>query len=91
MEPRKDSRETQGDESMLTNHPFFLIDLNSRSIMFFKKRRNYTKIIQIVWAITAVVLLVISFGAEAKKDRMDITACVCHIYTANSMTEAGTE
>lgn len=35
------------------------------------------KIIPKVIAITSVALLVISFGAEAKKDRMEITACEC--------------
>jgi hypothetical protein len=35
------------------------------------------KIMPKVIAITSVALLVISFGAEAKKDRMAITDCVC--------------
>jgi len=35
------------------------------------------KIMPKVIAITSVALLVISFGAEAKKDRMEIIDCVC--------------
>ena len=35
------------------------------------------KIMPKVIAITSVALLVISFGAEAKKERLEITACVC--------------